>query len=176
MGTHTSHARASLQNLAVGGFHLSCIVVRLRVAVYSSGLYGSLRLCRLGVKVDFPLAAPPPSWWPILSDLPRLPASFFFSLQYEETRAVQGFRTFLPVVPSYRSSLWAVIVIFWAVFEFLVLAPIRPSDRRLRSAGRDRVFPSSSFSDPLSVREIGEAMKVEAEVMQRQFIVWAVFC
>ncbi|KAL5767421.1 hypothetical protein ACOSQ2_014204 [Xanthoceras sorbifolium] len=128
------------------------------------------------VKVDFPWAAPPPSWWPILSDLPRLPASFFFSLQYEETRAVQGFRTFLPVVPSYRSSLWAVIVIFWAVFELLVLAPIRPSDRRLRSAGRDRVFPSSSFSDPLSVREIGEAMKVEAEVMQRQFIVWAVFC
>ncbi|KAL5834334.1 hypothetical protein ACOSQ4_013831 [Xanthoceras sorbifolium] len=117
----------------------------------------------LCVKVDFPWAAPPPSWWPILSDLPRLPASFFFSLQYEETRAVQGFRTFLPVVPSYRSSLWAVIVIFWAVFELLVLAPIRPSDRRLRSAGRDRVFPSSSFSDPLSVREIGEAMKVEAE-------------
>ncbi|KAL5741444.1 hypothetical protein ACOSP7_028176 [Xanthoceras sorbifolium] len=73
-------------------------------------------------------------------------------------------------------SLWAVIVIFWAVFELLVLAPIRPSDRRLRSAGRDRVFPSSSFSDPLSVQEIGEAMKVEAEVMQRQFIVWAVFC
>ncbi|KAL5839902.1 hypothetical protein ACOSQ4_012510 [Xanthoceras sorbifolium] len=48
------------------------------------------------------------------------------------------------------------------IFELLVLAPIRPSDRRLRSAGRDRVFPSSSFSDPLSVREIGEAMKVEA--------------
>ncbi|KAL5853042.1 hypothetical protein ACOSQ3_008160 [Xanthoceras sorbifolium] len=117
------------------------------------------------VKADFPWAAPPPSWWPILSDLPRLPAFFFFSLQYEETRWS------LPI-----GSLWAVIVIFWAVFELLVLAPIRPSDRRLRSAGRDRVFPSSSFSDPLSVREIGEAMKVEAEVMQRQFIVWAVFC
>ncbi|KAL5772097.1 hypothetical protein ACOSQ2_012021 [Xanthoceras sorbifolium] len=42
---------------------------------------------------------------------------------------------------------------FWEVVELLVLAPIRPSDRRFRTAGRDRVFPSSSFSDPLSVCE-----------------------
>ncbi|KAL5810101.1 hypothetical protein ACOSQ4_026669 [Xanthoceras sorbifolium] len=62
---------------------------------------------------------------------------------------------------------------FWAVFELLVLAPIRPSDRRLRSAGRDRAFPSRSYSDPLS---IGGAMKFKAEVVQGQFLVWAVFC
>ncbi|KAL5852820.1 hypothetical protein ACOSQ3_007938 [Xanthoceras sorbifolium] len=80
------------------------------------------------------------------------------------------------------SSQWSLLIGFlcglrscflWAVFELLVLAPIRPSDRRLRSAGRDRVFPSRSYSDPLS---IGGAMKFEAEVMQGQFLVWAVFC
>ncbi|KAL5741656.1 hypothetical protein ACOSP7_028388 [Xanthoceras sorbifolium] len=113
--------------------------------------FGQIIMTR--VKVDLPRAASPPSWWPFLSDLPRLPAPFFFSLQYEEIRAVQGSRTYLPVIPSHRSSLWAAIVFFWAVFELLAVAPIRPSDRRLRSAGRDRVFPSSSYSDPLSVCE-----------------------
>ncbi|KAL5746555.1 hypothetical protein ACOSP7_027701 [Xanthoceras sorbifolium] len=123
------------------------------------------------VKVDLPWAASPPSWWPSLFDHLRLPAPFFFSLQYEETRAGQGSRTYLPVIPSHRSSLWAVIVFFWAVFELLAVAPIRPPDRRLHSASRDRVCPGSSYSDP-----IGGAMKFEAVVMQRQFLGWAVFC
>ncbi|KAL5801369.1 hypothetical protein ACOSQ3_033001 [Xanthoceras sorbifolium] len=109
---------------------------------------------RNSVKVDLLRAVSPPSWWPLLSDLPWLPALFFFSLQYEETRAVQGSRTPLPVVPFHRSSLWAAIVFFfWEVFELLALAPIRPSDRRLCTAGRDRASPSSSYSDPLSVCE-----------------------
>ncbi|KAL5738017.1 hypothetical protein ACOSP7_030778 [Xanthoceras sorbifolium] len=82
-----------------------------------------------------------------------------------QTRAGQGSRTYLPVIPSHRSSLWAAIVFFWAVFELLAVAPIRPPDRRLRSASRDRVCPGSSYSDPLSVCErwcwcdrIGEAV------------------
>ncbi|KAL5821469.1 hypothetical protein ACOSQ3_023351 [Xanthoceras sorbifolium] len=80
------------------------------------------RACN-SVKVDLPWAALPPSWWPILFDLPRLPAPFFFSLQYEETRAVQGSRTFLPVVPSHRSSLWVAIVSFLGSV-FVLLAAI----------------------------------------------------